>query len=81
MNIDYKVRLKNRNFVLSTIAFIVLLVKTFTKYELPSNFDVLVNTGLSILTALGILVDPTTSGLADGIKVESVIVDKVKIVE
>ena len=62
---DIKSRLRNKTFVLSVIGFIVLLLKTFTKYELPSNFDVIVTTGLSILTALGILIDPSTPGIND----------------
>ena len=65
---DIKSRLQNKAFILSVISFIVLLVKTFTNYELPSNFDVIVNAALSILSALGILIDPTTPGITDGVK-------------
>lgn len=65
MKIDMKARLKNKAFWVSVIAFVVLVIKTFTKYELPSNFDTLVNMGLGILTGMGIIIDPTTSGLAD----------------
>jgi phi LC3 family holin len=63
MNI--KSRLKNKAFILSCVGFVVLLIKTFTNYELPNNFDIIVNTGLSILTALGIVIDPTTEGITD----------------
>jgi phi LC3 family holin len=62
---DIKSRLKNKAFILSCIGFVIMLVKTFTKYELPSNLDVLINTGLGILTALGIVIDPTTEGITD----------------
>ena len=62
---DIKSRLRNKTFVLSVIGFVVLLLKTFTKYELPSNFDIIVNTALGILTALVILIDPSTPGISD----------------
>lgn len=62
---DIKSRLRNKAFILSVIAFIVLLVKTFTNYQLPDNFDTLVNMFLSILTAMGIVIDPSSPGLAD----------------
>lgn len=58
-------RLKNKTFILSIIAFIVLMIKTFTNYELPNNFDSLVDMGLTILVGLGIIVDPTTPGITD----------------
>lgn len=57
---DVKSRLRNKAFILSVIAFIVLMIKTFTKIELPSNFDTLVDMALTILTALGIVNNPTT---------------------
>ena len=41
------------------------MVKTFTNYELPSNFDALVDTALTLLTGLGILINPTTEGITD----------------
>lgn len=62
---DIKSRLQNKLFVTSLIAFIVLLIKTFTKIELPENLDVLVNMGLSLLSMLGIIIDPTTPGIKD----------------
>jgi uncharacterized membrane protein len=60
-----KERLRNKAFILSIIAFVVLMVKTFTNYELPSNFDTLVNMALSILVGLGIVIDPSTDGITD----------------
>jgi phi LC3 family holin len=62
---DIKSRLRNKAFILSVVAFVVLMVKTFTNYQLPDNFDTLVNTALSILTALGIVIDPSSPGLKD----------------
>jgi len=65
---DIKLRLRNKAFILSVIAFVVLLIKTFTKYELPANFDTLVDMGLSILIGLGIMIDPTTPNVSDSAK-------------
>ena len=65
INMDIKARLRNKAFILSVVAFVVLIIKTFTKYQLPDNFDYIVNTGLSILTGLGIILDPTTPGISD----------------
>lgn len=60
-----KQRLRNKAFIVSCVGFVALLIKTFTNYELPSNFNTLVDTGLGILTALGIVIDPTTPGISD----------------
>lgn len=64
--VDIRSRLRNKTFILSVIAFIVLIIKNFTNYQLPENFDVLVNTALTILTGLGVVIDPTTPGIKDG---------------
>jgi phi LC3 family holin len=66
ISLDIKSRLRNKAFILSVVAFIVLIVKTFTKFELPDNFDFIVNSALTILTGLGVIIDPTTSGVTDG---------------
>jgi len=63
MNI--KARLKNKAFLLSLVAFLVLAIKTFTKIELPENFDTLVNMLLTILIGAGVVIDPTTPGISD----------------
>jgi len=62
---NLKSRLRNKTFILSVIAFIVLAIKTFTNYELPNSFDVLVNMLLTILIGMGIVIDPTTNGITD----------------
>lgn len=58
-------RLKNKTFILSIVAFLVLVVKTFTNYQLPENFDTLVDMLLVILVSAGIISDPTTPGYLD----------------
>jgi len=63
MNI--KARLRNKAFLLSLVAFLVLVIKTFTKIELPENFDTLVDMLLTICIGLGVVIDPTTEGITD----------------
>jgi phi LC3 family holin len=60
-----KQRLRNKAFILSCIGFAALVYKTATGAELPASFDTLVNVGLTMLTGLGILIDPTTPGITD----------------
>lgn len=62
---DWKARLRNKAFIVSAISFVVLVVKTFTNAKFPDNFDIIVNMGLSILVGLGVVIDPTTSGITD----------------
>ena len=65
MGVDIKSRLRNKTFILSIIAFGVYVVKSFTKVEIPSEFEVAVNMGLGILIGLGIVIDPSTPGISD----------------
>jgi uncharacterized membrane protein len=58
-------RLKNKAFWLSLAAFIALMAKTFNLFEIPANYDELVNTGLGLLVMGGILIDPSTPGIKD----------------
>ena len=58
-------RLRNKYFVASVISFAVLVYKTATGTELPANINTIINVGLTALTALGIVIDPTTPGISD----------------
>ncbi|AGK95986.1 phage holin [Clostridium pasteurianum] len=62
---DIKSRLRNKTFILCIIAFIVLVIKTFTNIQIPDNFDTVVNMALSILIGLGIIIDPCSPGISD----------------
>jgi len=62
---DIKARLRNKAFLLSLVAFLVLVIKTFTKIELPANFDTLVDMLLTILVGLGVVINPLTEGITD----------------
>lgn len=71
MKINWKVRLRNKIWLASVLALVVSFV-----YKILAAFDVVpaiseewlmtvVDTVLTILTALGVVIDPTTEGAAD----------------
>lgn len=71
MKINWKVRFKNKTWLAALIALVVTFV-----YNLLSAFDVVlpveqdnvmavVTAVLTMLTGLGVIVDPTTPGMAD----------------
>ena len=69
--IDLKKRFRNKAFLVSFIAAIVLLVQQlgFGRF-LPENLNDVINTILTILCMLGIIVDPTTDGVSDSAMVQ-----------
>lgn len=71
MKINWKVRLRNRTWVASLLALVVTFV-----YNMLAAFEVvpavteewvmgIISTVLTLLTALGVLIDPTTPGASD----------------
>ena len=71
MKINWKVRLRNKTWLASVLALIVSFA-----YDLLAMLDVvpplsedwlmsLMQTLLTLLTALGVVIDPTTDGAAD----------------
>ena len=71
MKINWKVRLRNKTWLMSIIALII----TFA-YDLLAMLDIvpavtedwlmsIVQTVLTLLTALGVVIDPTTQGMSD----------------
>ena len=71
MKINWKVRLRNKTWLASVLALIVSFA-----YDLLAMLDVvpplsedwlmsLIQTLLTLLTALGVVIDPTTDGAAD----------------
>ena len=71
MKINWKVRLRNKTWLASVLALIVSIA-----YDLLAMLDVvpplsedwlmsLLQTILTLLTALGVVIDPTTDGAAD----------------
>lgn len=72
-NINWEVRLKNKQFWLALIPAVLLLVQavasvfgfTLDLSALGDKLLVLVNTLFTVLVILGVVVDPTTRGIKD----------------
>ena len=73
MNINWKVRLVNKNFWLSLIPAVLLLIQavgaplgmTLDFGELGNQLLAIVNAVFAVLAILGIVQDPTTDGMSD----------------
>lgn len=71
--INWKVRLKNKNFWLALIPALLLLIQavayvfgiTLDLSELGDKILAVVNALFTVLAILGIVTDPTTAGLSD----------------
>lgn len=71
--INWTVRLKNKNFWLSLIPAVLLLIQTVAAVcgytldlgELGNRLIAVVNAVFGVLVILGVVVDPTTKGVAD----------------
>lgn len=62
--INLKLRLKNKVTLVALISAVFVMLGQFG-LEIPHNIQEGVNTLLMILVLLGIVVDPTTKGVAD----------------
>lgn len=73
MMINWKVRILNKTFWLTLVPALALLIQTFlavfgVKLELGETIDkllVLINALFGVLMIVGIVNDPTTSGVSD----------------
>ncbi len=73
MNINWKVRIKNKTFWLSLIPAVLLLAQvcaapfgyTFDFAGLGTQLTAIVNAAFAVLAILGVVVDPTTEGASD----------------
>ena len=71
--INWKVRIKNKNFWLTFIPAVLLLVQviatvfgyTLDLGELCNKLLAVVNALFAVLTILGVVTDPTTAGVSD----------------
>lgn len=72
-NINWKVRLKNKQFWLALIPAVLLLIQAIAAVfgfaldlsALGDKLLVVVNTLFTVLVILGVVVDPTTKGVGD----------------
>lgn len=73
MNINWKVRIKNKNFWLALIPAILLLVQTvlvpfgynWDFAGLGTQLTAIINAVFGVLSILGVVTDPTTAGISD----------------
>ena len=73
MNINWKVRIKNKNFWLTVIPAFLLLVQvvlavfgvTIDIGDIGNKLIAVVNAAFGVLAILGIVTDPTTEGISD----------------
>lgn len=71
--INWKVRIKNKNFWVAIIPAVLLLVQVVANVfgfeldlgELGNNLLAVVNAVFVVLSILGIVTDPTTQGISD----------------
>lgn len=59
-------RLRNKAFLVTLSAALILLVKQLKPEIVPSNISEVVNSVLIILSIAGVIIDPTTPGIIDG---------------
>lgn len=65
--INLKLRLQNKVTLVALLGAVILMFQQFG-FEIPQNIQAGVNTLIYILVLLGIVNDPTTPGLSDGVK-------------
>lgn len=71
--INWRVRARNKNFWIAIIPAILLLVQAIAAIfgaeldlgELGDKLIAVVNAAFTVLTILGVVTDPTTSGISD----------------
>lgn len=72
-NINWTVRIKNKAFWLAVIPAVLLLVQTVAAVfgytldlgDIGNRLIAVVNAAFGVLVVLGVVVDPTTAGIAD----------------
>lgn len=73
MNINWKVRIKNKNFWLAIIPAILILIQAVAALfgfaidlgNVGNQLIAIVNAAFVVLAILGIVTDPTTAGIGD----------------
>lgn len=68
MKINWKTRFRNKTFIIALLSSLVLLSQQLGYDVVPDNWNEVVNTGLTVLIMLGVVVDPTTEGIHDAIE-------------
>lgn len=64
MKINWKLRFKNKATLAAIVATAILLAQQLG-FKLPDNINDVANTSLTLLVLIGVVNDPTTSGISD----------------
>ena len=64
MKINWKLRFKNKATLAAIVATAILLAQQLG-FKLPDNINDVANTALALLVLIGVVPDPTTSGITD----------------
>lgn len=70
MNIDIKARLRSKPFWVATISAITVVGQQLGVISIDNKFSAIANIILGLFVMLGIIVDTSTQGISDEIKVE-----------
>lgn len=62
--INWKLRFKNKATLAAIFATAILLAQQLG-FKLPDNINEVANTALTLLVLIGVVSDPTTSGISD----------------
>lgn len=65
MKFNIKEQIKNKYFWVSVVSLVVLTAQQFNLNFIPSNFQDYINSVLTILVAMGILNNNSTTGLGE----------------
>lgn len=84
MQINWKVRIKNKTFWLSMIPALILVIQsvatvfgyTLDLGEIGNNLIDVVNAVFALLVILGVINDPTTKGLSDSSRAMTYVIPK-----
>ena len=68
--IDWKARFKNKQFLAAMISLTLFVSKNTLGFDfLPDDMDIIADLVLTFVTALGVVVDPSTGGWSDEVEV------------
>lgn len=73
MKINWKVRIKNKNFWITAIPALLLFIQSVASVfgvnidlgDLGNKLLTVVNSAFAVLSVMGVVTDPTTNGLSD----------------
>lgn len=71
LHLDFVKRFRNKAFLVSLVSAVVLLLQQLHVNIVPANWHDIFNTLLTILTIIGVVVDPTSPGISDKVETEA----------